>query len=238
MALKSRWLRTTSNGRRLQFYDGLYSAVGGAGIDFGQINSTALLHGGGSSTYPLTTATADSKFISYYTRSTATSGDMRAEYVRLELDGTIASTGYGDCIRAWTKVGGTGYSYATGLHATCSIDAGATVTGSSSGARITYGAAASTRTLQGAVSALHLCSDVGANNTMPTHNAWIRCTIDAASGVGFGYLVQLPSAASNSTIFATHITQTMSHSIRILDSAGTPYYIMCTDAATNRGGGS
>jgi len=236
MALKSRWLRTTSNGKRLQYYDGLYSAVGGAGVDFGQINSTALLHGGGSSTYPLTTSTADSKFLSYYTRSTATSGDMRLGYFRLELDGTIASTGYGDCIRAWAKVGGTGYSYATGLHATCSIDASATVTGSSSGARITYGAASATRTLSGAVSAVHLCSDVGENNTMPTNNAWIRCTIDAASGVGFDNLLQLAAAPANGSIFATHDTDItgMTHSIRIIDSAGTAYYVVCTTTATNR----
>lgn len=236
MSLKSRWLKTASNGKRLQFFDGQSTAIGAAGVDFGEVNSTALLHGGGSSTYPLTTSTADSAFLKYYTRTTATSGDARLGYFRLELDGTIASTGYGDALRSWAKVGGTGYSYATGLHSTVSIDAGATVTGSCSGLRATFSAASATRTLDGAVSALHLCSDVGASNTMPTLNAFIRCTTDGS--VAFDHLLVLPSTASNSTIFATHTTQAMSHSIRILDSAGTPYYIMCASAATNRGGAS
>jgi len=47
-------------------------------------------------------------------------------------------------------------------------------------------------------------------------------------------VVEVP-AASNGTVFATHTTQTMTHSIRIYDDAGTAYYIMCTNAATNRG---
>ena len=236
MALKTQWLKTASNGKRLQFFDGEYSAIGAAGVDFGKINSTALLHGGGSSTYPLTTSTVDSCFLKYYTRTTATSGDARLGYFRLELDGAIATTGYGDALRTWAKVGGTGYSYATGLHSTVSIDAGATVTGASSGLRATFSAASATRTLSGAVSALHLCSDVGASNTMPTLNAFIRCTTDGS--VAFDHLLILPAAASNSTIFATHTTQGLTHSIRVLDGAGTPYYIMCTDAATNRGGAS
>ncbi len=177
----------------------------------------------GTSSAEVETSTADTKF-------------ARAIYARLNLGGTIASTGYGDAIRAWAKVSGTGYSYATGLHATCSIDASATVTGSSSGLRATYGAAADTRTLGGAISALHLCSDVATGNTMPTVNAFIRCTNDGA--VSFSHLLALPGAASNSTIFATHTTQTMTHSIRIIDDDGTPYFIMCTNAATNRGGGS
>ena len=232
MPLRPKWLRTASNGKRLQIYDGAYTAIGKGGIDFGPVNSTALLHGGGSSSFPLTTSTADSKFMSYYVKSTATSGDARALYARIELDGTIAALGYGDAIRAWAKVGGTGYSYASGVHGTCSIDASATVTGSSSGVRATYGAAAASRTLSGAISALHLASDVGASNTMPTYNAYIRCTKDGS--VDFDHLLILPSAAATGTIFAAHVTETMTHSIRILDSAGTPYYIMCCDGAGNR----
>jgi len=186
----------------------------------------------GSSSVPVETSSADTKFSQMYTKSSATSGDMRTLYARLELDGTVASTGYGDCIRAWAKVGGTGYSYATGLHSTCSIDAGATVTGSSSGLRASYGAAAATRTLSGAISALHLCSDVGAGNTMPTNNAYIRCSKDGS--VDFDNFLQLPAAAVNGSIFAAHTTQGLTHSIKILDGAGTAYYIMCTNAATNR----
>ena len=192
MSLNSRWLKTASNGKRLQLYDGQYTAIGAAGIDFSTINSTALLHGAGSA--------------------------------------------MGDAVRSRISVSGTGIGYATGLHSTCQIAAGGTATGSSSGLRATYEAASATRTLSGSISALHLASYVGANNTMPTLNAYIRLTKDGS--VDFDHFLVLPAAATNSTIFATHTTQTFSHSIRILDSAGTPYYIMCVDAATNRGGAS
>ena len=232
MALKSRWLRTASNGKRLQIFDGVYTAIGAAGIDCSSVNSTALLHGAGTSTYPVTTSTADSRFLSYYGKTSATSGDARCAYFNLALAGTIAATGYGDAVRARAQVSGTGYSYATGLHATCEIAAGGTATGSSSGLRATYAAVTDTRTLGGAISAIHLSTDVGANNTMPTNNAFIRCTKDGS--VDFDNFLQLPAIAVNGSIFAAHTTQTMTHSIRIIDSAGTEYYAMCCDAATNR----
>ena len=191
-----------------------------------------MLHGAGTSTYPVTTSTADSKFLSYYGNSTATSGDARTAYFNLALAGTIAATGYGDAVRARAQVSGTGYSYATGVHATCEIAAGGTATGSSSGARASYAAVSATRTLGGAVSALHLSTDVGANNTMPTHNAFIRCTKEGS--VDFDNLVQLSSAAAADSIFGTHTTQAMSHSIRIVDSAGTAYYVMCASVLGDR----
>jgi hypothetical protein len=51
-------------------------------------------------------------------------------------------------------------------------------------------------------------------------------------------LLKLPSTASNGTILAVHTTQTMTHSIRVKDSAGNSYFLMATNAATNRGGGA
>lgn len=193
------------------------------GIDFGTSSAEA------------TTATADRKFVSIYTKSTAATGDARAIYARLNLAGT-ATAGYGDAIRSLAYVTGTGYGSAQGIHGTLSIAAGATVTGSGAGIRATLEAAASTRTLSGALAALQVDSYVGANNTMPTIHGFIRFS-DVGTTV-LNNLMVLPSTASNSTVFATHTTQAMSHSIRIIDSAGTPYYIMCASAATNRGGGS
>jgi len=234
MSLSGKWLKTASNGKRLQFRNGAYTAIGAAGIDFGPINSTALLHGGGTETYRLTTSTANSKFLAYYCSSSAATGDTRTAYLDLELAGAGAAAG--DAVRTRISVSGTGIGYATGLHSTCQIAAGGTVAGESSGLRATYEAASATRNLGGAISALHLASYVGANNTMPTINAFIRCTKDGS--VNFDHLLALPAAAADSTIFATHTTQNFSHSIRIIDSAGTAYYIMCVDDATNRGGGS
>ena len=189
----------------------------------------------GTSTAEATTASADRKFLSMYVKSTAATGDARGIYARLNLAGT-ATSGYGDAIRALGYVTGTGYSYASGLHGTLSIAAGATVTGSGAGIRATLEAAASTRTLSGALAALQVDSYIGANNTMPTVHGFIRFS-DVGTTV-LNNLFVMPAAPSNSTVFATHTTQVMTHSIRIIGPTGTPYFIMVTDAATNRGGGS
>jgi hypothetical protein len=200
-------------------------------MQFGTVAMAALALGLGASATPLTTAVADKNFFASYTQSTATSGDSRGAYIKHTLGGTIAATGYGDGVRAFTVVTGTGYSYASGLHATMSISAGASVTGSGAGLRATLGAAAATRTLAGALSAIHVCSDVGANNTMPTVHGFMRFTDDGT--VRMSNLAVIPVAA-NGTLLAAHDTQAMTHSIRIIDAAGVAYYIMCTNAATNR----
>jgi len=192
---------------------------------------TGLINGGGSASSPLSTSIADKNFMAYWTQSTATSGDSRGLYWRHYLGGAISTTGYGDCIRAFATVTGTGYSYASGVHGTMQINAGGTVTGSGSGIRATLAAAAESRTLVGALSALHLCSDVATGNTLPTVHGFLRCTDDGT--VRLGNFAVIPNVA-NGTIFAAHITQAMTHSIKIISENGTTYYIMCTDAATNR----
>ncbi len=50
-------------------------------------------------------------------------------------------------------------------------------------------------------------------------------------------LLRVPNP-SNSTIFAAHGTDAMTHSIRIKSAAGTSYFLMVTATATNRGGAS
>lgn len=186
----------------------------------------------GSSSAEVEESEANTKFIAIYHKSSATSGDNRSVYCRLNLAGTIASTGYGDAIRAWAKVSGTGYSYACGVHSTMSVDAGATVTGSGAGLRATLGAAAASRTLSGALAAIQADSDIGANNTMPSIHGFIRFT--NSGSVALSNLLVLPSAPSNGTIFAAHVTDAMTHSIRVIDSAGTAYYLMATTTVSNR----
>jgi hypothetical protein len=223
------YLKSKRESGRLRFYD--FSDTDIAGVDFGN-TSAGLLHGAGASSTPVATSTADKKFMSYYSQCTATSGDSRGLYLRHELDGTIAATGYGDAIRAWAKVGGTGYSYACGVHATMSVDASATVTGSGAGLRATLGAAAESRTLSGALAAVQADSDIGANNTMPTIHGFIRFT--NSGSVSLSNLLVLPSAPVNGSIFAAHVTDAMTHSIRVIDSAGTAYYLMATTTVSNR----
>jgi hypothetical protein len=198
-------------------------------ISLGGANTpTALLHGAGSASFPVTTGTADKNFLGYFLKTTAASGDGRGLYMRLYLGGT---GGYGDAVRAFNTVTGTGYSYASGLHGTMQINAGATVTGSGSGVRATLAAAAESRTLVGKLAAAHICSDVATGNTLPTVHGFMRFTDDGA--VRLSNLAVIPVAADG-TLLATHTVQAMTHSIRIIDEGGTPYYIMCASAATNR----
>ena len=205
-------------------------------LDFSNISLNAAHTDGclikaGTSTSPLSNSTADTSYDKRYLKSTATSGDNRLAYWKYILGGTVASTGYGDCGRFLTSVTGTGYSYASGAHATLNIETGATITGAGSGLRATLGAASATRTLVGALSAIHVCSDIGANNTMPTVHGFLRFTNDGS--VALSNLMVIPNA-SNGTIFAAHTTQTMTHSVKFISESGTAYYFMCTNAATNR----
>ena len=55
--------------------------------------------------------------------------------------------------------------------------------------------------------------------------------------VTIGKLFNLPTVAS-AGLLAVHTTETITHSIRVCDAAGTVYYIMCTNDATHRTGGA
>ncbi len=165
---------------------------------------------------------------------TASGSDARAIYARLHQYGA----GGGEAVRAYafannaaTATGGT----LNGLHASLSIATSSDISGAGNAIRATLEAAAASRTLGGTIAAVQLDSNIGTGNTVPATAAFLRVTDIGA--VAVGRLLNIP-AASNSTIFATHTTQTMTHSIRITDATGTPYFIMCTNAATNRGGGS
>jgi hypothetical protein len=200
-------------------------------LQFGATTSAAILHGAGTSAAPETTATANLNFQGYWTQTTATSGDSRGLYLRHYLGGVTGGAGYGDAVRAFCTVTGTGYAYASGIHATMQINAAATVTGSGAAVRATLAAAAETRTLAGKLAAAQIDSDVAAGNTLPTVHGFLRFVDNGA--VRVSNLAVIP-AASNGTIFATHTTQVMTHSIRIVNEAGVAYYIMCTDGAGNR----
>jgi hypothetical protein len=109
------------------------------------------------------------------------------------------------------------------------------ISGQGFAARLTFGADAQTRTLNGNCAALNLDSDIATGNTVPNSFAFIRVTDTAA--VRINQLFQFP-AVSNSTLIATHITDAMTHSVRCTLPDGTLVYLMATTTATNRGGGS
>lgn len=163
---------------------------------------------------------------------TDSGSDARVIYARMHQYGA----GGGEAIRAYAFANTTNVATGgtlNGIHASVSIATSSSISGQASAGRFTLEAASASRTLSGALSALLVDSNIGANNTMPTIHGYIRF---ANSGsVALSHLMVLPSAPANGTILATHTTDAMSHSIRVIDSAGTVYYIMCTTTASNRG---
>ena len=194
--------------------------------------TAALIAGGGTSGTPCATATADKNFLGFWTKTTATSGDSRGLYLRTYFSGAgvsgEAARIFGTVDNVTAAVGGT----VNGAHISLSITgASGAVSGQGFAARLTLGADAQTRTLNANVAVLNLDSDIATGNTVPADLAFVRVTDTGA--VRIGSLLKMPNV-SNGTIFAAHTTQTLTHSIKIISDDGTAYYVMCTDAATNR----
>lgn len=193
-------------------------------------DTAALIAGMGISGTPIPDAgVANKNWFGLFTKTTATSGDSRGIYWKHSFAG---ATG-GEVIRAVANVETTNVATdgtVNAEHATLNVAASSSVSGAGNAIRATLGAAAATRTLGGTCAALQLDSDIGANNTVPASWSFVRVT--NSGSVKLANLLDIP-APSNGTMFAAHTTQTMTHSIKIIAN-GTAYYIMCTDAATNR----
>ena len=200
-------------------------------LQIGQVATAALAFGGGTSAAPLTTSTADKNFIGYWTESTATSGDSRGAYLRHYFSG---AGGSGEALRAFGTVnnvtaatGGT----VNGAHISLSISgASGAVSGAGNALRATLGIGASCAP-GGTLSALQLDSDFDNTGTVPSTAAAIAVT--NTNTKLWANLLRMPNV-SNGSIFAAHTTQGLTHSIKFITADGTAYYIMCTDAATNR----
>lgn len=176
-------------------------------------------------------ATANKNAMGLFFETTAKSGDSRGINLRLYFSGTGVS---GEALRAYgivnNKTVATGGTV-NGAHISLGVTgASGAISGAGNALRATLSFGAGSNP-GGTVSALQLDSDFDNTSTVGTGVCAIRLT--NSNTKTWPNLLQIP-AASNGTIFAAHTTQAMSHSIRIRDAAGTAYYIMCTNAATNR----
>jgi hypothetical protein len=123
------------------------------------------MSGGTSTSDYMASASADTKWLKFYCQSTATSGDARVAYLRLNLNG--AGTGGGEAVRAYTVVSAaltTGSVH--GIHATAEQTAAGTQAGQIAGGRFTFTAAAATRTLSGTSAGIIVESSIAAGNTV------------------------------------------------------------------------
>ena len=205
----------------------------GTGVFTQTAATAALLQGSGTAAAPTTQSVASKNFLGYWFDTTATSGDTRGLYLRLYFSGAgvsgEAARIFGTVNNVTAAVGGT----VNGAHISLSIaGASGAISGQGFAARLTFGADAQTRTLNANCAVVNVDTDIATGNTVPAGFAFIKFTNTGA--VTVPGLFRLPAAPVNGSIFAAHVTDAMSHSIRIYDSAGTAYYLMATTTVSNR----
>ena len=175
---------------------------------------------GGTPASPIAVTTAQNISSSYAT-SSATTGDTRLSYNRLEF----TSTGSGETIRALTRV--TGANAATGgtvngAHVSLSINGSGTISGAGNALRATLGG--SSTNPGGTIAAIQADSDFASGGTW-TNASFIRFTNSGTGSVENLFNVPSGMITANTQGAATN-------SLKIVDSAGTAYYIMLTTTNT------
>jgi hypothetical protein len=199
-----------------------------------QTATSGLLHGAGTSGANHALGSTADNAMEYYLDATHTTGDMRGEYLRLYFSG---AGGSGEAARIFSTInnvsvatGGT----VNGAHISIgTAGASAAVSGAANALRATFGIAAASTNIGGTCSVIQVDTDFDTAVTVPTNFAFLRFT--NTNTKKSNNLLRIPNvAAETGGLFCAHTTQTMTHSIKIVSEGGTAYYIMCTDANTNR----
>jgi hypothetical protein len=176
----------------------------------------------GTSAAPVVETTAGN-ISSFYGTTSATTGDTRLNYSRLNF----TSTGSGETLRAFSVV--TGASAATagtinGAHISTSINTGGTISGAANALRATLGVASGV-TPGGTLAAIQADSDIASGVTVPGTTAFIRVSNSGATALG--NLLNLPTAMVEADVDTAGTT----HKIKFVDASGTVYYLMATTVA-------
>ena len=170
----------------------------------------------GTASSPIVETTAGNVSEAYVTTSAAT-GDTRLSYQRLEF----TSTGSGETIRALTRVTGAGGATGgtiNGAHISLSINGSGTISGAGNALRATLGG--SSTNPGGTIAAIQADSDFASGGTW-TNASFIRFTNSGSGTVANLFNVPTAMITANTQGAATN-------SLKIVDSAGTAYYIMLT----------
>ena len=191
-------------------------------------SSAALAIGGGTSSTPLSTSSADKNFIGYWVESTATSGDFRGMYIRAYFSGAGVS---GEALRAYGTVnnvtaatGGT----VNGAHISLNVTgASGKISGSANALRVTLDFASTPTTIGGTVACLRLDSNFSAGPTIPTGTAFIA--INDLGAQNMPYFMSLETVGS--ALFTTATNSVIDHALKIRVN-GTNYWIGLYDATS------
>ena len=165
--------------------------------------------------------TASGNLNQIYSTTTHTSGDMRGLYSRVNF----AGAGAGETLRALSQVTaaqGAGQT-TNGAHVSLSVNTGGSISGAGNALRATLGVAAGV-TPGGTLAAIQVDSDFPSSVTLPGSAAFMRFT-NSNSGT-ITNLMNVPAA-----MVATDVASAVSHTIRIVASDGTPYFLMVSDTA-------
>ena len=170
----------------------------------------------GTSASPLAVTTAQNINYAYATTS-ATTGDTRLVYDKL----TFTSTGSGETARFFSVL--TGANGATGgtingAHISLSINSSGTISGAGNALRATLGG--SSTNPGGTIAAIQADSDFASGGTW-TNASFIRFTNSGTGTVANLFNVPTAMVTANTQGAATN-------SLKIVDAAGTAYYIMLT----------
>lgn len=172
----------------------------------------------GSSSAPIALTSSGVLNGSYATTS-ATSGDTRLSYQKL----TFTSTGSGEVIRGFAVVTGTGAATAgtiNGAHFSMEVQGG-TISGAANAVRATVGG--TTASPGGTLAAIQADTNFDSGVTLPGSAAWIRFTESGSAKMT--NLFNVPAA-----MVVTKSAAAVAKTIKIVDDAGTPWYIMVSAA--------
>ena len=175
---------------------------------------------GGTASSPISVTTAQNVSSSYVT-SSATTGDTRLSYMRMD----ITSTGSGETLRAFTRVTGVGAATGgtiNGAHISTSINTTGTISGAANALRTTLGGSATTP--GGTLAVLQLDTDYSTNVTLGAASSFIRVT-DSGSQTGeVQNLINIETGpAATVAPTATSVT-TVAKAIKVR-IGGTDYYV-------------
>jgi hypothetical protein len=174
---------------------------------------------GGTSASPIA-VTASGNISSSYATSSASTGDTRLNYQKL----TFTSTGSGETARNFSVVTGVGAAAGgtiNGEHVSLSINGSGTISGAGNALRATLGGTSTNP--GGTLAAIQADSDFASGGTW-TNASFIRFT---NSGTGtIANLFNVPAA-----LVVSQVAADSTHTIKIVNSAGTAYYLMATTVA-------
>lgn len=196
--------------------------------------TNALIMGSGASGANASLGSTAGNALEFYLNGTHTSGDMRGMYLRLYFSGAAGS---GEAARIFSTInnvsvatGGT----VNGAHISLGTSgASAAVSGAANALRATFGIASASTNIGGTCSVIQVDTDFASGVTVPSNFAFLRLT--NTNTLKANHFLRLPNVtAETDGLFCAHTTQTMTHSIHIVSEDGTDYYIMCTNANTNR----